>query len=287
MPATSFRTTVTTAWLLTAWSVSAAISLAADPGGDDRALARSYGAGVHAYFANDYQRAYDDLTLVIEAGSNDPRAWYFRGLAAAKLGRLDEAEADFATGADREAAAAGDWPVSRSLERVQGHDRLALERQRIRARVAELQQRERAIADRYSRIEARQDGVRRRIRPEGVSSDPLGLFTQPADPAAPANGGDRQPPERIPAPETDPIGEPAVEPEAERVPVEDSPEEPAGEEEMEADPPAEGELPAEAEPQAEADLTAEAELPAEVEPEGDADLPAPGFDAGGDEVFDE
>ncbi len=169
-------------WVALACCVATLSLHAADPMLEDRALARSYGAGVHAYFANDYQQAYDDLTLVIEAGSGDPRAWYFRGLAASKLGRTDEAEADFAMGAEREAAVAGDWPVSRSLERVQGHDRLALERHRIRARVVELQQRERAIAERYSGIETRQDEVRRRIRPEGVGGDPLGLFTEPVPP---------------------------------------------------------------------------------------------------------
>ena len=119
-------------------------------------LARAYGAGVHAYFAGDHQRAYDELTQAIEAGTEDPRVWYFRGLAAAKLGRLDEVEADFATAADREATAAADWDVSRSLERVQGHDRLMLERQRIRARVVALQQRTEAAGRRYMTNERRQ-----------------------------------------------------------------------------------------------------------------------------------
>ena len=70
---------------------------ATPPAYEDPALARAYGSGVHAYFSNDYQRAYDDLTQAVEAGTQDPRAYYFRGLAARKLGLLDEAEADFST----------------------------------------------------------------------------------------------------------------------------------------------------------------------------------------------
>ena len=102
---------------------------------ENLALARTYGAGVHAYFSGDFDRCYDELTAAIEAGSEDPRALYFRGLAALRLGRLDEAEADFSSGAMLESRVIGGWPVSRSLERVQGHDRIQLERHRTRARV--------------------------------------------------------------------------------------------------------------------------------------------------------
>lgn len=146
------------------------------------ALARPYGAGVHAYFSGDAQRAYEDFTQAIEAGTSDPRAWYFRGLAALKLGRLDEAEADFSTGADRETKAEGDWAVARSLERVQGRDRLALERHRVRARVAGLQQRRQRTEQRYSGIMSRQEEVQRERRPEGVSPDPVPKFVRPLQP---------------------------------------------------------------------------------------------------------
>jgi tetratricopeptide (TPR) repeat protein len=70
-------------------------------------LAAAYGNGVHGYFAGAYDRAYEDFSSAIEAGSTDPRAWYFRGLAALKLGRSDEAEADFAEGARRESETGG------------------------------------------------------------------------------------------------------------------------------------------------------------------------------------
>ena len=166
---------------LTAAGASPALAL--PPVHEDQAITRAYGSGVHAYFSGDYQRAYEDLTQALEAGTKDPRALYFRGLAARKLGRLDEAEADFATGAAREADDAGGWPVSRSLERVQGSDRLALERYRMRARVAFLQQQQEAIERRYSGIQRRQPGVLRGQRPEGLDVNPAPGFIDGGDDA--------------------------------------------------------------------------------------------------------
>lgn len=174
---------------LVAWS-HVALGMPLVP--DDQAVVRMYGSGVHAFFSGDYQEAYDDLTQSIEAGTEDPRAFYFRGLAARKLGRLDEAEADFATGSRREADGLGAWPVVRSLERVQGPDRIALERYRRQARVAAVQQQREAIERRYSGIQRRQPDLLRVQRPEGMGIDPAPEFldavapeaVEPADDAA-------------------------------------------------------------------------------------------------------
>jgi hypothetical protein len=123
---------------------------------------------MHAYHAGQYDRAYDDLTNAIEAGTDDPRGYYFRGLAALRLGRTSEAEADFTTGADRELANGGVRRVSQSLERVQGPDRLTLERFRARARLGALQRDREVYGRRYSTIEDATSDVRRRRRPEDV-----------------------------------------------------------------------------------------------------------------------
>jgi hypothetical protein len=155
-------------WLRRACAAIVAITGFGVSAADDPVLATAFGTGVHAYHAGDYQRAFDDLTTVVEGGASDPRAFYFRGLAALKLGRLDEAEADFATGAAREAAAVGGWNVPRSLERIQGEDRLRLERHRSKARVALMQRRREAIVRRYTEIDAAQEGVLRRRQPETV-----------------------------------------------------------------------------------------------------------------------
>lgn len=210
-------------------------------------LAAAYGGGVHAYFAGDYARSHDELSSAIQGGIDDPRAWYFRGLAAVRLGRIDEAEADFTEGAERESRAPGMWPVSRSLERVQGPERLQLERHRIRARVAALQRDREAVKRRYSDIEAAQPEVLRRIRPV----------------------------ERLPAAKENPFADrPAAEPTpAEDVPAQAEPAEPVAEATEPAEPDAEA-----AEPFGDAtEPTAEEEPAAEADPFG-ADGGAPAND---------
>jgi tetratricopeptide (TPR) repeat protein len=156
---------------------------------EDAAVKRALGSGVHAFFARDYQQAYDDLTEVVAAGSRDPRALYFRGLAARQMGRIDEAEADFSEAARLEAAAVGQWPVSQTLERVQGQDRLALERHRIRGRIAGIQAGREAELRRYSELETTQDTYLRRRRPAALKQDPAVLFGSeelaPPPPVAP------------------------------------------------------------------------------------------------------
>lgn len=135
---------------------------------EEQAIAGTYGSGVHAYFAGDFDRSYEILSQAIEAGTADPRAWYFRGLAALKLGRLDESEADFATGSRRESENIGAWGVARSLERVQGCDRAKLERYRVRARIASLEEDRRRSRLRYLGVESAGPEVLRDRVPETV-----------------------------------------------------------------------------------------------------------------------
>lgn len=147
---------------------------------EEQAIASTYGSGVHAYFAGDYDRSYEILSQAIEAGTADPRAWYFRGLAALKLGRFDEAEADFSTGSKRESENLGAWGVAKSLERVQGCDRLKLERHRVQARVASLQDDRRRTRLRYSGVEAAAPDVLRNRVPETVRPPLPGQPFQPS-----------------------------------------------------------------------------------------------------------
>ena len=71
----------------------------------DSLLQELYGQGVHAYFAGKYDQAHELFTKAIEQGSQDPRCYYFRGFTYARLGRPDEAEADFKAGGDFESKA--------------------------------------------------------------------------------------------------------------------------------------------------------------------------------------
>lgn len=253
---------------------------------DDPVLTTAFGTGVHAYYAGDYQRSYDDLSAAIDGGSSDPRAFYFRGLAALKLGRLDEADADFATGAMREAAALGTWNVPRSLERIQGEDRLRLEKHRARARVALMQRRREAIVRRYTEVDAAQESVLRRRRPEAVPAREASPGEEPAaadEPREELPEPDAAEPADEPATSDDepaadddadsPFGddEPAAkssadEPAAEEPADESAVEEPADEPAEDADSDAEDPLASEDEPAAEEDEPAEDEEESDDEP---------------------
>lgn len=270
--------------------VSAAL---AQPGplAEDAAIARALGNGLHAFYGSDYQRAYDDLTEAVAAGSRDPRALYFRGLAARRMGRIDEAEADFSRAATMEAAGLGAWPVSRTLERVQGEDRLALERHRVRSRIAVLQGRREAAERRYSEIDSVQDSYLRRTRPKDAARDASSAFEDgnPAESIPPGRstepGDEEGLDERMPA---GGAGDDAVNPPAavDKVdsPFGDAAEAPSVDEADPAmtDEPAEREaLPAEAEEPMEEDAVGDAAEKAEEEEMTDETPPA---DASGDVV---
>jgi hypothetical protein len=178
------------AFLALAVAITAGASMAGEFTGEEPGVVRdAIGGGIHAYHAGDFNRAYDDLTNAIEAGTSDPRSYYFRGLAALRLGRTSEADADFASGAEREATSGSIRRVSLSLERVQGPDRLALERFRARARLGALQREQQAYGRRYSAIEEATGNVRRRRRPEDIRPETVvpGVEEVPApsDPAEP------------------------------------------------------------------------------------------------------
>ncbi len=100
-----------------------------------------YGSGVHAYYSLDYARAHEYLTAAIKSGVADPRCYYFRGLCYLRLGRPDEAKADFLKGAELERTGSA-YDVGHALERIQGADRAVIEQYRLEARLVLLQQSE-------------------------------------------------------------------------------------------------------------------------------------------------
>src|SRR5262245_42525357 len=143
---------------------------------DEVMLGQIYGTGVHSFNQGDYVGAYNALTSAIKGGSNDPRAYYFRGLAYLKLGRDDEAKADFAKGAELEVAdSVNEFPVNRSLERIQGKPRQLLEYYRMTVHAVAVQRQETARQARYEQRAAAEQDVLRRVAPAQL----------PAGPAAP------------------------------------------------------------------------------------------------------
>lgn len=102
------------------------------------AMTELYGAGVHRYFAGDYAGADQLLSQVVDSGSLDPRAHYFRGLCRELQG--GGGQPDFENGARLEVEGKRVVAVGLALSRVQGGVRTQIEKARREARVMALQQ---------------------------------------------------------------------------------------------------------------------------------------------------
>jgi tetratricopeptide (TPR) repeat protein len=166
----------------------------------DAVLGQKYGLGVHAYFAGDYLKAYEQLEAATAGGSKDPRVFYFRGLTYLKLGRGQEAVQDFRKGAELESRDTNKfYNVAKALERVQGGARIELEKYRVDARMAALEEAERMRKARYEAIQRDEARVLREQALAPPSSEPakgaeaaaqpaaeMDLFAAPEDKAAPS-----------------------------------------------------------------------------------------------------
>lgn len=169
-----------------------------------------YGGAVHAYNSGNYRRAYNNLTMAARSGSRDPRVYYYRGLTYLRLGRPQEARADFNKAAALEMSDSDRfYPVSKSLERIQGTARQQIERARANARLVAYRSRERGWYERYHRIRKNEPNVL----------------------ALPDNA------EQLPAPKkpAPPVKKPADEPPADEMPADEMPADDAPAEEMPAD----------------------------------------------------
>lgn len=152
----------------------------------------SLGMGMHAFHGGDFQAANRLLSEAIDAGTRDPRAYYFRGLAACRCGSGVEAEADFIEGARLEASGRGGWDIGRALERVQGFERVKLERYRAQARAMLASEGEATAGRRY--IDATPPATDARLRPvrpemEGAKRSAPARATEPR--ADDAESGDK------------------------------------------------------------------------------------------------
>jgi len=202
----------------------------------DSLLAELYGQGVHAYNSRNYQQAHEYLAQAIDQGSKDPRCFYFRGLSYYGMGHLDAAKLDYDTAAMMEAkGGARVYPVSRSLQRIQGAARLTLEKHRRAARLAVRQE---SLNVRRARYEAQQRAEGEVLRdpsrkpeatarellgpPQGQSQDdPFGAPAEKPKPAAPKpKPADVAKPAPVTPGETD---APAAQPAAGDTPASDDP----------------------------------------------------------------
>ena len=135
-----------------------------------------YGQGVHAYYNGDYESAVRYLTATISKNTDDPRSYYFRGLANAKLGNDEASLADLKKGAAIEALDnRGVYKISTALQRIQGQPRLQIEKLRKQARL------DLAAAEK----------VRLQARYEQQQSDEAAVLRKPAQ-TAPSNPADAE-----------------------------------------------------------------------------------------------
>jgi hypothetical protein len=96
-----------------------------------------YGQAVHSFFRGDRVHAEELLNEIISEGSEDPRAYFFRGLCQTSYNSIVGENPDFERGAQLEQEGARKVVnVGKALERVQGPARVAIEKARIRARLA-------------------------------------------------------------------------------------------------------------------------------------------------------
>lgn len=126
----------------------------------DAILGQMYGAGVHAYYSNDYYQAHEKFSAAIKAGSRDPRCYYYRGLCLIRLGRSEDAQTDFQMGAKLETEDINKfYSVPAALQRIQGSDRVALEKYRTQARMVALQREQERRAARYGEMRQEEQRV--------------------------------------------------------------------------------------------------------------------------------
>ncbi|MBL8826702.1 MAG: hypothetical protein JNM18_06915 [Planctomycetaceae bacterium] len=99
----------------------------------------------------DYQSAYPYFSTLIYEKFADPRAYYYRGLSAWRMGAYESAKDDFRSGAELEMANPdGLGLLAFQMYRIQGAARLALEAARNDARLAAYERREKERWQRFS-----------------------------------------------------------------------------------------------------------------------------------------
>lgn len=108
-------------------------ALASRPHKKDRAILQLTADGAAAFLNGKHQVAVQLLDVAVSNGSNDPRTYYFRGLARQQLGLSDEAAIDYKAAIGLELHPANRIDVDLALEPVQGESRLALEKHRHEA----------------------------------------------------------------------------------------------------------------------------------------------------------
>jgi hypothetical protein len=130
-------TAIRSSWVLAGFVLFACLTASSSAQSPAAATSDPYRTGVLAYFSGDDAAAEQWLAEAAARDPKDPRPVYFHGLSLLRQGRRDEACSNFMVAASLESRSRNSYPVGKSLERVQGADRLLLEKFRWQARSAE------------------------------------------------------------------------------------------------------------------------------------------------------
>jgi hypothetical protein len=146
-----------------------------------------YGQGVHAYYNGDYESAVRYLTATISKDTDDPRSYYFRGLANAKLGNDEASLADLKKGAAIEALDdRGVYKISTALQRIQGQPRLQIEKLRKQARLELVAAEKVRLQARYEQQQSDEAAALRKPAAPSIPTDAETAIRQ-SNPFAPSN----------------------------------------------------------------------------------------------------
>ena len=178
-------------WLIGGLGALASAGVSTSAQAQDGAFTELYGYGVHRFYAGDYNEAQRVLNIVIDAGIEDPRPHYFRGLVTYQMGMQDAAKSDFEHAAELEARGKGVVNVSQALQRIQGPVRRDIELARLMARVAVAQEQRakkqmETLDSQASPNVAKPPAGGNSSLPPALSGDAPASPAQPAQPAAPA-----------------------------------------------------------------------------------------------------
>ena len=133
-----------------------------------------YSKGVHAFFDRNYKEAVTILLDAEKLESNDPRPYYFLGLAYLRQEKSKQADQYFEKAAKLEYSgrAARDYAVSESLRRIQGEERLWIEKIRATERTNAQKREQRLQEMRYGKENtAVRESLRQQLSPQNQNED--------------------------------------------------------------------------------------------------------------------
>ncbi|GHT26076.1 hypothetical protein FACS18942_02790 [Planctomycetales bacterium] len=135
-----------------------------------------YGQGVHAFFNGEYETAAGLFKQSEKLSSQDPRTYFFLALSYHRLLKEDLAETTFKKAAELEweGQKFRDYNVSDSLRRIQGKERIYVEKFREQAKKNWQNQETKRRSELYGKEQAKDDAVLKALAGSFVGAAPFG-----------------------------------------------------------------------------------------------------------------